>query len=426
MTKKALLIQINYDNDEKLKAKSEISINDVEKMLKTVFSYSDIIILKEEEATKKNIIDNLTSIINNSNENDELWFHYMGHSTTFFDEKNDSILKGLIPHDYKNDNMIYDNEIKNILVLSKCKMYIVLDCCYGNYGFNLNYGLKMLLGRYHKEDSKNILTYEKTSNIFCFSMGRIIRTDKKDENETELFSHILTRMLLQTLQRICFTISIDKIISLLSRCFEGEVYFSQFAFFSSNNLIKGLENYVKSPQQREFKIDVKYNLFETEDELKNRVEKFMKNKYGSLATNNKKIKSDMLNTKSTDKNEKDKNGKKIADDNINVKLPTTQKPPNISNKKINQNKSTNQNREVLIEKVEKIEIEIEKEKKMEKEKKQIMMVNGTPVIKKNDFKKIEIDVKKDEQIKIQPKNNRHQKKLRTVGEIKEMRKKKCQ
>ena len=84
MTKRALLVGINYvnnDADTRLTGCIE-DVENIKEMLITKLGYSeeDIMLLKDTDAqrmpTGKNIYKALRSVIQQSNPNDELWFHY--------------------------------------------------------------------------------------------------------------------------------------------------------------------------------------------------------------------------------------------------------------------------------------------------------------------------------------------------------------
>lgn len=94
MTKKALLIEINYKNT-KHETTNEVSVDDIGKLLKHKFLYEDLLFLKENSSTeenkptKENILNNIKNLLENSDKCTEIWIHYSGYSTVLVDERNE-------------------------------------------------------------------------------------------------------------------------------------------------------------------------------------------------------------------------------------------------------------------------------------------------------------------------------------------------
>lgn len=143
MKKQALLVGINnYQGINGLQG----CINDVtnvRSVLKTFFGFtnSDIRVLTDDRATKKNILTRLEKMVSEAKPGDSLIFHYSGHGSQIRDRDNDELndhMDELIcPYDMNwDDGFITDDMLGNLL--SKLKkgvsMEIILDSCHSGTG----------------------------------------------------------------------------------------------------------------------------------------------------------------------------------------------------------------------------------------------------------------------------------------------------
>lgn len=148
MTKKALLIGINYNGTS---SKLNGCINDVhnveKELIKRGYLSENITVITDDtpiKPTRSNILSNFLELIL-SNAKD-LYFHYSGHGSYMRDvngDEKDGRDECLVPVDYKTSGMVLDDELKGILCsLSKNqKMMCVLDCCHSGTGVDLAYNL---------------------------------------------------------------------------------------------------------------------------------------------------------------------------------------------------------------------------------------------------------------------------------------------
>jgi hypothetical protein len=154
--KKSLLIEINYKGSP-IETNGEVAIESIGKILSEKYQYTEINYLREngneneDKPTKDNIIKYIKKLISVSPKCKEIWIHYLGHSTLAFDEKNEFIKKGLVPIDHLDSGYIFDEDLRALIDQIKCNLYLIIDCCYGNYGYNENYTLKIVDGRFIKE-----------------------------------------------------------------------------------------------------------------------------------------------------------------------------------------------------------------------------------------------------------------------------------
>ena len=143
MKKHALLVGINnYSKINDLQG----CINDVtnvRSILKTYFGYtnSDIRVLTDDRATKKNILDRLEKMVIDSKSGDSLIFHFSGHGSQIRDregdELNDHMDELICPCDMNwDDGFITDDMLRAILdqLPKGVKMEILLDSCHSGTG----------------------------------------------------------------------------------------------------------------------------------------------------------------------------------------------------------------------------------------------------------------------------------------------------
>ena len=202
MKKKALLIDINYKNTP-YETSNETTIESIGKILTNKFLYNDIVYLKESseneggKPTKQNILDNISSLIGGSNECSEIWIHYMGHSTVIIDEKNEYCPRGIVPLDHQENGFIFDPELKELFLSFKCKLYLFLDCCYGNYGFNIEHSIKMIEGRFFKESNTSPYNCPENDNT-VLAVSMYLGVYKNQKKNKKVLCNLLSRRFAQT------------------------------------------------------------------------------------------------------------------------------------------------------------------------------------------------------------------------------------
>lgn len=157
MSKKAVLIGINYKNTSSELRGCINDVNNVKSLLISQYKLkeSDIIMLTDDTLNNLPTYDNIIKIIDwmvsESNKSKcDLYFHYSGHGTQIIDENNeeiDGLDEGLVPLDYEKKGIITDDIINDRLIkrLSKnTKMTIVMDCCHSGSICDLKYGVKIV------------------------------------------------------------------------------------------------------------------------------------------------------------------------------------------------------------------------------------------------------------------------------------------
>lgn len=151
MVKKALLVGINYIGQGDMHIEGCIDdVVSVKQMLINKLGYEErnIVVLRDDvndsrvQPTGKNIMDHLISIIRQSNNIDEFWFHYSGHGSQIDDRDGDELDKKdeiIFPVDYASGGIIHDDIFKQVAQYLKCKTMMVFDCCHSGTICDLPY-----------------------------------------------------------------------------------------------------------------------------------------------------------------------------------------------------------------------------------------------------------------------------------------------
>ena len=217
--KLALIVGISKYQRQWGKLNTEIDIKLIkETLIKKGFKEENIVIIRDEQATKENIIRNFEEhLINQAEKGDILVFHFSGHGQQVIDMNNDEADgydEALVPYDanayytrkYKGENHLIDDEL-NVMIYNarkkigtKGSLMFIIDACYsgtisrGNnmisrgakgklaprgYKPKLNIKIAQTSGVYEikKEDEKNL------GNLIVFSGAR------QDETNYETYDN---------------------------------------------------------------------------------------------------------------------------------------------------------------------------------------------------------------------------------------------
>ena len=215
--KKALLIGINYYSLEDKKLNGCINdIIDMRNVLTDAYSYdmNNIIMLRDDsenssyQPTRINIINHLKNLINETEDLKEIWIHYSGHGSNIMNknrnnennsEKEDQMI---VPIDYLKNGFIKDNELLDIIKDSKCRTFIIADCCHSGTIFDLPYSYQ-----YNKEE--NTLKELKNNNVIMENKDIFMYSACNDEesasdyynNDENKYNGILTTAFINCLRR---------------------------------------------------------------------------------------------------------------------------------------------------------------------------------------------------------------------------------
>lgn len=190
--KKALLIGINYINDNKIRLAG--CINDIimlKNLLIDAYDYksSNITTLRDDKnynsiPTRINIINEINNLMRESETLSEIWIHYSGHGSYIHDLNNDEIDgkdEVIIPVDYKTNGIIIDDELRNILQNAKCSVIITMDSCNSGTSWDITYSFPIIKNKIKRTiENKNKL---KNQNIYMIAGSR------DNESAVEFFNH---------------------------------------------------------------------------------------------------------------------------------------------------------------------------------------------------------------------------------------------
>jgi metacaspase-1 len=119
-------------------------VNDARDMANTLvicgFPAVSVRILTNHNATKANVISNLTHLVTTSKKGDSIVFYYSGHGTRVANIGTDFEVDGLddaiCPHDFATAGVIRDDEFSAILskLPTGVNMDVIFDCCHSGSG----------------------------------------------------------------------------------------------------------------------------------------------------------------------------------------------------------------------------------------------------------------------------------------------------
>jgi metacaspase-1 len=143
MKREALLVGINDYNSVNDLQGCINDVTNVRSVLKTFFGFenTDIRVLTDSRATKKNILSRLEKMVKNAVNGDHLIFHFSGHGSQIRDREGDELADHMdeliCPCDMNwDDGFISDDMFSDILQQLKkgVRMEILLDSCHSGTG----------------------------------------------------------------------------------------------------------------------------------------------------------------------------------------------------------------------------------------------------------------------------------------------------
>jgi hypothetical protein len=112
----------------------------------------------------------LSSLVAQSSNLSELWFHYSGHGSQIRDTNGDEVDRldeVLVPLDFQQNGFIVDDEIFTIVKNSKCKTILIFDSCHSGTVCDLQWNYQYTNGSILKTMTTNKMITN--PNVFCFS-----------------------------------------------------------------------------------------------------------------------------------------------------------------------------------------------------------------------------------------------------------------
>ena len=145
--KHALIIGINYNEDQMKEDDLQGCVNDMNNIKEVLqgrccFMEEDITTLKNSEATRETIEEELLNLVifSHKNPGSEIWLSYSGHGSNVTSFREEDLKSEVIcPSDYATSGVITDRWLQENFVegLEKTsKVFVLMDCC--NSGSNLN------------------------------------------------------------------------------------------------------------------------------------------------------------------------------------------------------------------------------------------------------------------------------------------------
>lgn len=188
MTKKALLIGINYEGTRSALRGCINDVNNVREFLikNRGFTASNITVLTDKttvKPTRNNILDVLTTFVFTAQPGDDLHFHYSGHGSYTADksgDEDDGRDEALVPLDYQRAGLIGDDllyEIVTRYLPADVHLNVVLDCCHSGSGLDLRYNTSVDL-TYLGQGSPSTYNHDDWDESFHIYKNRKYRSSK--------------------------------------------------------------------------------------------------------------------------------------------------------------------------------------------------------------------------------------------------------
>lgn len=155
MTKRALLIGINYKNQSSQLNGCINDVKNIQNVLVNNCSYSpqNIRMLTDESSvqpTRSAIEENIRWLVSNCSPGDTLFFHYSGHGSQMKDtngDEPDSLDEVIVPLDYMTKGVISDDWLfinMAQVVPPNVTLYAFFDCCHSGTIIDLRFNYRSL------------------------------------------------------------------------------------------------------------------------------------------------------------------------------------------------------------------------------------------------------------------------------------------
>lgn len=240
--KKALLIGIDYVYSPNLSLRG--CINDIittRNMLIDAYDYnaSDITIMRDDsgdfmEPTKTNIVNQLNILISESQNLEEIWFHYSGHGSQLQDQ-NSELKQIIIPSNYQEEGVIKDSDILDIIkqISNPCRAIMVFDCCHSGSICDMPWTFEYIGQSFAKSQTNTISIDNK--NIYVFSGCRDNQTSADSSNTLDQSVGAFSNALVECLRTSRHNISVMDLYK--NTCmFLSQNGYSQNPILSSSNM----------------------------------------------------------------------------------------------------------------------------------------------------------------------------------------------
>lgn len=251
--KKALLIGINYINTPNQLYGCINDVNNIKDFLQNKFNYSIFNILTDNtnnKPNKQNIINELTNLLVNTNNGDNIFFLYSGHGTCTIDLNNDEIDgqdEMIVPLDATNVNTcILDDEINDIInknLKVGVKLFMLFDSCFSGTVVDLKYNYLTSISEEKQDETVPLSINTKAQD----TQSQVIMISGCKDNQTSadayvnyfnnnIYAGAMTFSFLKTLQDLGLNISLKTLIENMRKILKDNGY-SQIPQLSSGTLI---------------------------------------------------------------------------------------------------------------------------------------------------------------------------------------------
>lgn len=249
--KNALLIGINYINTPYELYGCINDTNNIKDFLRSKFNYNTFNILTDntnKKPTRSNIINELTNLLVNSNNGDNIFFLYSGHGTCTVDLNNDETDgqdEMIVPLDATNMNLcILDDEINNIIMKYLkvgVKLFMMFDSCFSGTIVDLKYNYLTSITELKQET--NLTINSKVQD----TQGQVIMISGCRDDQTSADAYVnyfnnninsgaMTYSFLQTIQQLGVNITLKTLIENMRKILKDNG-FSQIPQLSSGTQI---------------------------------------------------------------------------------------------------------------------------------------------------------------------------------------------
>jgi metacaspase-1 len=180
MTKKALLVGINYINSDLQLSGCLNDAKSIYFMLRNKFGFeqANMAGLLEKDATRKGIISGMKWLVHGAKPGDVLFISYSGHGSQVKDvngDEADGLDESIIPYDWTMKGEIIDDEIHAIFsTLPKgVQVVAVFDSCHSGTIMDLRFNVKNVFNPkpdvFTLEEKIDKLEGDVAASIVCFS-----------------------------------------------------------------------------------------------------------------------------------------------------------------------------------------------------------------------------------------------------------------
>lgn len=148
MSKRALLIGINYRGTSSELAGCIADVYAMERALRSTYGYSRVEMMTDDTAlkpTRANIEAALARLVAGAAPGDTLFLHYSGHGTLVKDVSGDEESgqdSAIVPVDYARAGVILDDALRTLVAAklpARARLFALLDCCHSGTAFDMRY-----------------------------------------------------------------------------------------------------------------------------------------------------------------------------------------------------------------------------------------------------------------------------------------------